>query len=41
VEHWECAEVRTVVPGEWPGELSPVARQMMPILEAERRARGR
>jgi 8-oxo-dGTP pyrophosphatase MutT (NUDIX family) len=41
VEHWECAEVRAVVPGEWPGELSPVARQMMPILEAELRARGR
>ncbi len=41
VESWECAELRTVAPGEWPGALAPPALQMLPILEAELRARGR
>lgn len=40
VEGWECAELRTVVPGEWPEPLTPVARRMQVLLEAELRARG-
>jgi hypothetical protein len=41
LETWECSELRTVNPGEWPAPLAPVAVQMLPIVEAERRARAR
>jgi len=41
VESWECQELRTVLPGEWPDPMTPVARRMQVILEAELRARGR
>ena len=41
VESWECDAVRAVEPHAWPGELSAAAVQMMPVLEAELRARGR
>jgi hypothetical protein len=30
-----------VNPGEWPEPLAPVAVQMLPIVEAERRVRAR
>jgi 8-oxo-dGTP pyrophosphatase MutT (NUDIX family) len=41
LETWECSELRTVNPGEWPEPLAPVAVQMLPIVEAERRVRAR
>lgn len=41
VETWECEELRLADPATLPVELSPPARQMLPILEAELRARGR
>jgi 8-oxo-dGTP pyrophosphatase MutT (NUDIX family) len=41
VETWECSELRCVAPGQWPSPLTPVARQMMPILEGELRARSK
>ena len=41
VETWECEELRLVGAAALPAELSPPARQMLPILEAELRARGR
>lgn len=40
VETWECEELRLVDPRELPADLTPPARQMLPILEAELRARG-
>jgi 8-oxo-dGTP pyrophosphatase MutT (NUDIX family) len=40
VESWECDALAETAPGEWPGPLAPVARQMMPVVEAELRARG-
>jgi 8-oxo-dGTP pyrophosphatase MutT (NUDIX family) len=39
VETWECTELRQVTPGEWPEPLTPVARRMIPLVEAEFRAR--
>lgn len=39
-EGWECSEVRAVEHGAWPEPMSDVARQMLPVVEAERRARG-
>ena len=41
VESWECQEVRSVHPGAWPEPMTPVARRMQVIVEAELRARGR
>jgi hypothetical protein len=41
VESWECDAVQAVPPHEWPGGMSDAATQMMPVLEAELRARGR
>jgi 8-oxo-dGTP pyrophosphatase MutT (NUDIX family) len=40
IETWECTELRTVEPGAWPAPLTPVALQMLPVVEAERRARA-
>ena len=40
VESWECEELRAVEPGDWPEPMTPVARRMQVILEAELRARG-
>lgn len=40
VESWECAAVEEAAPGAWPEPLAPVARQMLPVVEAELRARG-
>ena len=40
VESWECDALLEAEPGAWPEPLSPVARQMMPVVEAERRVRG-
>jgi 8-oxo-dGTP pyrophosphatase MutT (NUDIX family) len=40
VETWECAELRCVAPGAWPEPVTPVVRQMVPIVEAELRARA-
>ena len=40
VETWECDALRLVEPGAWPEPLTPVVRQMIPIVEAERRARA-
>jgi hypothetical protein len=39
-EGWECSEVRAVEHGAWPEPMADVARQMLPVVEAERRARG-
>ena len=33
-------ELRAVEPGDWPEPMTPVARRMQVILEAELRARG-
>ena len=41
VETWECAELRAVNLGEWPQPLTSIAVQMLPIVEAERRARSK
>jgi 8-oxo-dGTP pyrophosphatase MutT (NUDIX family) len=41
VESWECDALQAVEPHAWPGDLSDAAVQMMPLLEAELRARGR
>ena len=41
VESWECERLTEAVPGQWPGTPSPVALQMMPVLEGAGRARGR
>lgn len=40
LESWECEELRAVEPGDWPEPMTPVARRMQVILEAELRARG-
>ena len=39
VECWECDAVQAVAPHAWPGPMSDAAMQMMPVLEAELRAR--
>jgi 8-oxo-dGTP pyrophosphatase MutT (NUDIX family) len=39
VESWECDAVQAVAPDAWPGPMSDAAMQMMPVLEAELRAR--
>ena len=41
VESWECERLTEAVPGQWPGTPSPVALQMMPVLEGALRAHGR